>query len=217
MRDAPDLDISAFPKEEGTFIWSIQSNLRSIDEYLTDFECALKLFDNAVGWRSQNAENREIGHLTSRWQTIAARDGAMTIYHLGALIDGTRSSFKECPTFREKVDHTPLRDAAKKLVEDFPLYIKMRHAIGHRGELHSTREAFEKNSISGELKIPGLISQGASTKNTFIRAMMDRTLYDSFEGELISYEISQESADKLVAIRDDFMSGFQPVSRPKRY
>jgi len=188
-----------------------------LDGYLDDFEAALSLFDNACNWQLQHKEDRTRANLIGQWQWIAARDGGMTIYHLGSVMDAIRASFKECETFRAKLGHDCFRGATKKLKNEFPLYIKVRHAISHSGEIHSSPGSREINSVSGAVDIPGFIKQDEGANCTVIaKGLVGRNYYNSFEGQVISYEISSDSLQKLTAIRNLFVAGFNGVDERRR-
>src|SRR5256885_4764441 len=49
---------------------------------------------------------------TGGWQSIAARDGAMTIYHFGCAIDGIKNSLPAAPTLNAKIDRQALKNAS---------------------------------------------------------------------------------------------------------
>ncbi len=207
---SPSFRFGDFPPSEHRSIHVIASNLAEIDRFLDDFESALALFDHCEIWIPGAKDNEIAFELCMSWRTIAARDGAMSIYHMGKIMDAIRGGFKDCPTFRSNVDTNALKAAIKRMEAEFPIYIKMRHAVSHRGELHSTPEKRQINSVSGSVNLPGIKISPDSSNNT-LRGLINRTLFDSFEGSVISYEISQEAFHELREIRNEFMQAFSKV------
>ena len=60
-------------------------------------------------WANLNA----ITDTTGAWQVMAARDGALAIYHFGNTIEAIRKNLPKCPALGGLVDHSILRDASK--------------------------------------------------------------------------------------------------------
>ena len=127
----------------------------ALNSYLEEFHYALKLFDAidaemaklapASALRSMpQAEQTAWGDKMMtylRWKQIAARDAAMTIYHIGRAISAIRTkNLPLCPTLGALTDHAALREADRRFERAFPHYELIRHAIGHAAEIMATRQ-----------------------------------------------------------------------------
>jgi len=69
---------------------------------------------------------------------MAARDGALTIYHFGSTIDGIRKSLRSCPALSGPIDRQKLTNAGKLFEAKFPGYIAIRHVVSHYGDFSKT-------------------------------------------------------------------------------
>jgi hypothetical protein len=95
--------------------------LSKLDTYAQDFQAAIALFElaerelatlRAQLERTRTPQLNYTALMRMRWQFIAARDGAMTIFHFGKTMEAIRSSaLRECPTVRSLVQKQPLRNA----------------------------------------------------------------------------------------------------------
>jgi hypothetical protein len=134
----PELDRSRIPPEEMPAFLHIVQLLAGLRRYEHELRLAVYLFEY-----SQQAAH-EVSDFTTRelalwttggWQSMAARDGALTIYHFGRAIQGLQSSFRFCPTLRDLVDHEAIRQAKKDFDVAFPHNIQIRHAVSHVADL----------------------------------------------------------------------------------
>jgi hypothetical protein len=63
-----------------------------------------------VELRAQRLQTSYPWQMRMRWQFIAARDGAMTIFHFGMTMEAIRSSvLRKCCTVSSLIEHQPLR------------------------------------------------------------------------------------------------------------
>jgi hypothetical protein len=146
----------------------------------------------------------------SGWQKMAARDGALTIYHFGKTIDAIWQSLPSCPALMTLVNESALRQASKEFRTNFPRYEAIRHVIGHTAEFSATPAQKEAHSIKGPWESPHVkIFGGARTQ--FSGNLYDRTYYVTFEGEVHGYEISMTTGDRLRDTKAKIHNSFAAV------
>ncbi|MEA2882193.1 MAG: hypothetical protein QOH32_1449 [Bradyrhizobium sp.] len=202
------------PEEEHEAASHIERLLSLLATYEVRFLAALSLFDKSEEEMSKLfgllAHRREVGDPRSispefatvtEWMAMAARDGAITIYHFGNTIEAIRKALPNCPTMNARVEHSILRGASRFFRTEFPRYEAIRHVISHAADFaatpasiaaHSHRGGPIKFNRGGSLEISGKASRYYSDN------LMNRTYYVSYEGEAHSYEIDQKTADKLL-------------------
>jgi hypothetical protein len=90
-------------------------NQKSLGSYADEFHNALALFEYCCEYQPalQRDSSMEPVQIWRSWLLVAARDGAMSIYHFGKCIDAIQSLFRLCPSMNDKVDHTKIRMAKK--------------------------------------------------------------------------------------------------------
>jgi hypothetical protein len=203
---APEFWISEMPEGEQDAAWVVLCGIRKLQSYCRDFAFALLLFKNAdqLASASPYPQSR---NLISEWKVLAARDGAMTIYHFGKAMEGIRSSLNETPTTKAKVDHGVLREATKKFNKLFPLYEDIRHAIAHSAELTRTTRAHKKNAFSGSFRDKSVFLEDVT--GVMLTIIDDTSFKTTFEGAVISYSVTKATLQSLHEVRRDFWRGFQ--------
>lgn len=127
---------SLVPETEKDDAWVLLIATESLDGFIRDFEMAVQLFDMAsVEMQRVMTEHREASRnkmwMYSAWTRIAARDGAMRIYHLGAVMKAIRASLHVSPALLAMVNISKTRTAMKLLESYFPNYELIRNAVAH--------------------------------------------------------------------------------------
>jgi len=130
---------------------------------------------------------------------MAARDGALTIYHFGNAIEGIRKSLPRCPAVNASVDHDILRDASKTFRKAFPNYEAIRHVTGHVSDFTATPDRRREHSHIGELEV-GNISFDDSPRQ-FTGNLYNRSYVVSYKGRAYHYEISLDNAHVLYLVK----------------
>lgn len=190
----------------------MESLLSDLNAYCQDFIAALALFDSCDQLRKAYPAARGA---ISLWPFIAARDGGMTIYHFGKVLDALRASLKGAPELRSATNHDALRDAAKSFTAAFPLYAKMRHAIAHAGDMRVPASE-KRNAIVGDIDLGSikLHNEDNSGTSTISNTLMGRTFGNTFEGEYVTYSISSESLQSLQDVKGLTYSAFLKITEP---
>jgi hypothetical protein len=173
-------------------------NLLGIGTFIRHFGAALKLFDLAFGQLQLSVSDRTVDlHTAADWAHIAARDGALQIYHVGAVMEGLGVALREAPTLLGMIDSSKRRDGFRQFRRDFPSYKEIRDAIGHSfEEVAETVTAMKAHLAPGPVQIIG-------------GGLNERKYTVTFKGQQHAYEISQESLEKLTAAYGLFLSAFE--------
>lgn len=130
----------------------------------------------------------------SDWMLIAARDGALAIYHFGKTLEAIKKSLPGFPTLNSEVDHNLIRKANADYRKRFPRYEAIRHVVAHSAEFSATQAKRELHANKGPLVARAV---GATKGIRFSDSLIQRTYIVNFEGDAHSYEITHASADCL--------------------
>jgi hypothetical protein len=169
----------------------LERSLGYLNNYVANFSETLSLFDFCqtqvdafVGDKIRNPEFSRI----RAWQRIAARDGAMTVFHFGKTLEGINASRRDLPTAFKMVNRNKQGAAIKLLRDQFPHWERLRHAVAHAGELWKDLPSFQETA-------------GDRKTATFRNFLSGRKLTFSFQGKAVSYELNQASLDSLVSAK----------------
>jgi hypothetical protein len=224
------IDGDHIPNEERETTRHLWSLLFFLGWYEQQFRHALALFDVCVHSRPPLAANpndipkypviESEGHTLLAWQTIAARDGALSIYHFGRALAAILPWLGNCPTIRGLVSHDAIRLARKSFVAALPSYDALRHAVGHAADFNATPEKREAHSIKppwkGSFGEVNLQIIGAKSSR-FTETLHGRTYYVSYEGHIHHYEIKPETLDVLCKARERTYAVFEAATDPEFY
>jgi hypothetical protein len=218
VRGAPHIRVYRhLPEVEYAAAYSVQSNLQAVASHTNDFDAALKLHDFCRGNLDQmdrqcepgnqpSKQQQEMQALLKSWLPIAGRDAAMAIYHFGIAAEGARRALSMCPTLSGTVLHPELRHAIRGFRSDFPTYEKIRHAVAHAAEKDKTPEqSAEHRVVPDRRKTRGFAITGL---------FQDRMFTNTWEGEVLMYELSQASLDKLNATAKAIFAAFPQAWNP---
>jgi hypothetical protein len=195
------------PPDEHEAVHHLQQLLFTLDEHAQNFQAAVAMFELAQ--RTPFVLNQQLTHfvpeenqlnlfrqMQMRWRFIAARDGAMTIFHFGKTMEAIRSNgLRPCHTIRSMIQYQPLRTANKLFNNSFPHFEKLRHSIAHAAELSGKLKSINQHSVKG------FFMQNVLSGNIFSQ---------TYEGKTFSYKLSQTSLQHLITVRDQVFSVFLP-------
>jgi hypothetical protein len=169
-----------------------------LDIYVRQFQTALDLFTHAEALirKDLSSHTRFQG-----WLFIAARDAALTIYHFGHVLQATRGRIRRCPTLKPFYRAQSMRLAHKLYEANFGHIERIRHAIGHTGEMISTPENLKRMQGGGQDRQPSLI----------ISHLSNRKFQTTHDGELFSFEIADETLKMLERITGLAYEAFAPI------
>jgi hypothetical protein len=236
--NVPRLYTSELPESEQTAAFFVEGQLLDFHSYVIRFGAVLSLFDYgarkyAVATEKHKVEKQKIKgtpgyheayrpirkeyhdalELYREWMRIAARDGAMVIYHFGKSIEALKRNLHQCPTLEQLVSRDDLRLATNLFREHFPRFETIRDAVGHQGELTEDPKSFAKNSFTGVYNAPG-IQIGETARNSVISDTISggRKYIVTNKGKILSYEVSRETLANLASVKDSFYDAFRKAT-----
>lgn len=202
----PSLIPTSLPEGEKQGARLVQSGLMTLERYVKDFAAALALFDFACG--------KDAPH---EWALVAARDGGMTIYHFYDAFAGIRKTARTCPTFVPLVDWSQFKEVERLYRARFRDYVDMRDSISHAGDKMATPELYAEHSFTGTVNTPMVKSGGnVLTHFTMTNCLEGRRFTNTWEGKIVSYEISQQSLAYLDEAKERVWASFVPVASALR-
>jgi hypothetical protein len=172
-------------------------------------------FEEVRALREQQKDATEKHLLYAQWQMIAARDGAMTLYHFGVSVQYVGALVRKIPQIDQHVEQEKLREARKILKKHFPGFKAIRHTVSHLSDFMGSIEEFKKHSLKKSINFGGYkIEPGG----LFANNLSGETLLTTYRGDQFSYNISQESLDAMTKIVDLVFLAFRnpELSRIRR-
>jgi hypothetical protein len=214
----PDIYQSLLPQAERDDAHRFSSGLHDLSRWVGSFEAAVALFESAAALLGPVRERekavgvgKEEGTVLE-WQHIAARDGAMSIYHFGKMFEASRASIGKMPTVLAKHDKMLSRQARKLFEQHFPNFLDIRHAVAHSAELTKDQAAFDKNAFTGSYSGPGLKIE-AGAKNNIVMGLTGTTFATTHEGRILTYDITRATLDTLGRVLLTYFSAFAELGK----
>ena len=195
-KSVPKIDFLKLPKYDRKDAYQCQSNLQAIEGYCQDFARALQLyhFSGAQSLMWVSSPHHGMHDMFASWKFIAARDGAMSIYHFAKSMDGANTWAFRCESTKEKIDRSALGRAFALLRTHFPRFEAMRHAIAHAGEIAKNPKWLADHSFNGSYD-SNMIKLENSTGTAIKNGLMNNIYIATFNNEIQEYEISQRTLE----------------------
>jgi len=170
---------------------------------------AVALFDSFQPLVRLQTEE-EARNLLIEWLMIAARDGAMSIYHFGKVWQAIPALVKKCPVVDALVDPQDLRAVGRAFETGFPHWAAVRKGVAHSGDFAKDRANTDQHGITGEIDLPGI--KGENLRGTYFSgSLLRRNFTASVDGKMVSYEVSGATVAKLADVRDAVWAIFEKV------
>lgn len=118
-------------------------NVRRLGAFVSEFEAAVALFDHA-----QKLWNGRDANPPFRWMRIAARDGALSLYHYLQALLAVKKFASLSPEWREVLNLKPLRQCEREFKTRFPRIEAVRHSISHSAELTRSPDKWREHSVA---------------------------------------------------------------------
>ena len=184
--------------------------LQALAVHILEFKAAVELFDHAGSSRAAAAKEimaalqngsdpRDAIAAHERkvaWLRVAARDGAMTVYHFSESLKAFQYSLRRSTSLLAKVDQDKLHSAGKAFKAAFPKAKHFRHALAHSAEHKATRENFARHMSGGVYHESDLL---------------ERTFTVSRYREELSLDISDRTRSKLAEVFQTLCDCFSPA------
>lgn len=196
------------PEAERETVHEIGIWLYMLDSFVADFYAAIELFDYSEIHLKPGFENIPATpppspsmrpNFPMKWEFIAARDGAMTIYHFKKTMKAIRGSVGAAPSLLEQVDTEKLKLASNLLDSYFPRADKLRDLVAHAAE--TTIKPFAPNTTNEQR--PNVL---------VLHSLAGRRYTSDYRGETFSYELSEASMGKLNSVKLRIFEGFDLVN-----
>jgi hypothetical protein len=211
----PEIDRSHIPAEEMPAFLHVMELLANLALYERRFLLAVYLYEYSVEAAREIADFATLElslWTTGGWQSMAGRDGALSLYHFGSAIEGLKGSLRPCPALNAKVDNQQLRMAGKIFESAFPGYVAIRHAVAHVADFSQTLTEKMKHAIRGLFKVKGFLSEDPTSIAWLPGNMNGNTYAVSYKGEAFAYDLNRDNADRLRAVKDRVYSAFRAAT-----
>lgn len=203
-------------EQERSDTFAVQGQLHDLASYIDHFKSALSLLDTAQHHLSTPSGDQERIGVLSDWKLIAARDGAMTIFHFGDTLQLVRKTVGLCKTLLGLIDPKALKRHCDYFESQFRNFDSLRHSVSH--DATTSRYLQKKNNanvFSGvmaseqQIDAPNMRIRGALFGRKFVRT-------HEIAGRMVevSYELSVASLAELVKVAERYYETFQPAELP---
>lgn len=201
---------NALPEAEQNDGKAIAQNLDALRRCVEEFGSALEIFDHAeiippepirenVGdedYPALKADFKARFLSLVRWQLLAARSGALSIYEFHRIEQAIDLLVSRCPTIKSQIDKNARSEAAKIFAESFPHFADVRVAAAHGHELNATPEKADRNCMA-TTRVPGLVNGDTESQVLISDAMLGRKYINTLSGKIVSYELSKRNHTNL--------------------
>lgn len=208
--------------------WILAMNVASMSNFISRFECAVRLADHAEQLRRVALDERwailDDPNLSPMeresaltpiqiygcWIAMAARDAAMVIHDFDHLQKSIKTKANVLPSIASRVRRDRFKAAGKLFREYFPDAEQMRNAVAHDAERALTATAIEEY---GFVRPPrGRRAKLATESGTTITRLVARTLHMSWKQRVISITVDEAALDQLLKIQTEIIEAFAPLS-----
>jgi hypothetical protein len=205
----------SLPEKEQHHARALENNLHNLDRFCQRLETNLSLYDfcdiqcAAIKAAIPKICDRPVEYFRFiGWQEIAGRDGAQAIWEFANSIHLARANLDQCEVLNSMVVRRDLEGETSQFHRSFPKAEAIRTSVAHPSRMHGTAFQIDKNAFTGEYSAHGIAIAGGAVK-TLIEGMFGRSTVVTIGGEILEYELSQESLDKLNRSRLSFQSLFK--------
>jgi hypothetical protein len=212
----PDIDRGHIPADQMPAFLHIMTLLAELGLYERHLLIAVYLYQYSIQAAHEITDFATLEHslwTTGGWQSMAARDGALTIYHFGRAIEGLKNSLRFCAALNSQVDHRKIKNAGKIFDAAFPDSKAIRDAVAHVADLSQTVEKKTSHAVKGPFKKKWFSSDDPEGITWLPGNMNGHTYAVSFQGKALTYDLSLENAAKLRAVKNQIYSAFEAARK----
>jgi hypothetical protein len=214
MRYAPHLFVPVgLPEAEQQVIYHLRDNLSSLGRFVESLRSAVALFD--VTPRISQQQNDDAAKtLVQEWSFIAARDGAMMIYHFGKVWQVIPALVKQSPLVDRHVNPAELKAVGRAFETSFPTWAAVRKGVAHMGDFSKDAGNVAAHATDDPINVPGMSGQAAGLYVS--NSIFNQTYTATVDGKVVTYEVTSETVSRLEAIRDMVWNIFDTVAETIR-
>lgn len=203
--EMPQLSRAGLPEGEAQAISTLQDSLDTLAAHARTFTAAAEMLSFAqqraatheaqfTGDNSAMAKERR--NLLAEWQNIAVREGAMSLFHFAATMDGIALALNDCPMLSAAIDQSRLLTAGRRFRQGFPGFKAAgREAAPLPAPAPPTQIGFSQSYSTGQIRMHAakgnVFRFGQSVK--YIAQLPD-------SGDQASYALDTKSVYELRAI-----------------
>jgi hypothetical protein len=193
--------------EEEEVCGCVQANRMNLGRFFEDFTLAVQLFELLE--RGGGPPRVGIfGGVFIKYRMIAAKEGALSIFHFGNSLDALRKQVVRCPIYRGSVDTLKLKQAFSLFNKRFPHANNTRHAIAHAGEVWASPAKAREHRQKEDYASAGV----SSVAGGFLMAgLSERTYSVGWEGKVFEVHMDATTIQKLSEVLHLVNSAFPPV------
>jgi len=170
-------------------------NRANLTHFLNEFQISVALFELLE--RGGNPSAGVFGGVFIQYRIIAARDGALNIFHFGCSLDAIKKQLPRSPSLVRQTDAIKLRNAVKQFNSFFPHADNVRHAVAHAGEMFRSPQRMKENEQKTDHKGVGFSSVAGGF---LIGALYERTYSVSNLGQIFSVTLDSGAVQKLAKV-----------------
>jgi hypothetical protein len=185
----------SFSEDEKSIVECITFNRNNLSTFVGNFYYSVALFELLE--RGGNPSAGVSGGVFINYRMIAARDGALNIFHFGKTLEAIKLCVPRCPPSALIVNTENVDCAIQQFKECFPNIDYIRHAIAHAGELNNAPTKLKASTTRKSRQAHG-ISVGPG--GIFSHGLFEKSYHVSRSGKIFTVTIDQATLDKLVAI-----------------
>jgi hypothetical protein len=145
------------------------------------------------------------------YRIIAARDGALNIFHFGCSLEAVQKQLPTCPALARKTSAVGIRNAVKKFREYFPHCDNVRHAVAHTGEQAKNPRVMRQNEQKASHEGHGF---STSAGGQLVQAIYERTYTVTLKGDFFTVQLDPEETKKLTHVRYLVDFAFANIAAP---
>jgi hypothetical protein len=180
-------------ESEKLIVRCLEFNRTNLRTFCDDFQLSANLFElleRGGGPPSVGV----FGGVFPKYRIIAARDGALNLFHFGKSLDAIRVLAPHCPVSVFSINTERLSTAVDAFDAQFPNVDNIRHAIAHAGELSDSPSKLRSNIMR---KIKVWHGGSAGPGGVFRHGVYERTFSIGKSGKVFTLAIDGSTTRKL--------------------
>ena len=199
------MNFHAAPPEQRGEIRLLNLALVFMGRYVERFASAIDLFEYS---RDQSSASPRRGAWRFRaWQSIAARDAVMSIFHFRNAMLAANNFANTLSHVVTQLNRRALGEAHSLFERLFPDFVAMRQSVAHAGELYKTKAKADLHKTTGEYIGPDMYAK----PGVVVQDSLEGNRYTcTFDGKIVHCEVSTRTMESMVTVRDLFHTGFPP-------
>ncbi len=215
--EMPQLLRIKLPEHEAEAVSRVQRHLEELVRYARTFTAAAEMLSfaqqKAQAHEAQfqgdsSALGVERKSLLAEWQSIAVREGAMTLFHFAEMMSNIAVGLRECPTLQASIDQTQLTGISERFRQSFPGFKPRGDAAEPRPATQPPGQiSFSRTYSPDQIRIHG-------EKNNIFQIGDSRKYIAQAPGggELVSYQLDSKSVYELREITAAYALTFAEVT-----